>query len=88
MSLKIDRVSKSFDGRSPVLGDISVSVEDGEFLALLGPSGSGKTTLLNIISGLTAPDSTMLRPTLTALALSTAFTLIRVEPCNTVSTHT
>ena len=57
MSLKIDRVSKSFDGRSPVLGDVSLSVEDGEFLALLGPSGSGKTTLLNIISGLTAPDS-------------------------------
>ena len=57
MSLKIDRVSKSFDGRSPVLGDVSLSDEDGEFLALLGPSGSGKTTLLNIISGLTAPDS-------------------------------
>ena len=61
MSLKIDRVSKSFDGRSPVLGDVSLSVEDGEFLALLGPSGSGKTTLLNIISGLTAPDSGRLR---------------------------
>ncbi|MCK5934625.1 MAG: ATP-binding cassette domain-containing protein [Fulvimarina manganoxydans] len=56
MSLEIDRVSKSFDGKSAVLGDVSLSVEDGEFLALLGPSGSGKTTLLSIISGLTAPD--------------------------------
>lgn len=39
------------------LKDISLSVAEGEFIAILGPSGSGKSTLLNIIGGLDIPDS-------------------------------
>ncbi len=37
------------------LKDIELTIEEGEFTALVGPSGSGKTTLLNIIGGLDAP---------------------------------
>ena len=39
-----------------VLDGLSVSVTDGEFLALMGPSGSGKSTLLNMVGGIDRPD--------------------------------
>ncbi|MBI1997912.1 MAG: sn-glycerol-3-phosphate ABC transporter ATP-binding protein UgpC [Deltaproteobacteria bacterium] len=55
-SLSVEKVSKSF-GRTPVLGEISFTVADGEFCVLLGPSGCGKTTLLRIVAGLETASS-------------------------------
>jgi multiple sugar transport system ATP-binding protein len=52
----IDGVRKAF-GATLALESVSLSVADGEFLALLGPSGCGKTTLLRIIAGLETQTS-------------------------------
>ena len=54
--LSLSNVSKGF-GENPVLRDISMSVSEGEFVAILGFSGTGKTTLINLISGLESPDT-------------------------------
>ncbi|MEG2892221.1 MAG: ABC transporter ATP-binding protein SaoA [Clostridium sp.] len=54
MKVSINNISKSFkNGKkiSPVLENINLTINEGEFVTLLGPSGCGKTTLLTIIAG-------------------------------------
>lgn len=60
MALEIDRVTKRF-GAFPAVREVSLIVNQGEFMALLGPSGSGKTTLLRSIGGLDLPEEGALR---------------------------
>src|SRR5690349_15340132 len=55
-NLQVREITKSF-GAVSVLRDISLDVQDGEFLTLLGPSGCGKSTLLRIIAGLEQPST-------------------------------
>ena len=45
----------------PVLQDISLNIERGDFISLMGPSGSGKSTLLNLIAGIDKPTGGSLR---------------------------
>ncbi|MEX0282456.1 MAG: ABC transporter ATP-binding protein [Arenibacterium sp.] len=54
--LTFENVSKSY-GDTPVLKDINLEVQEGEFLVLLGFSGTGKTTLINMMAGLDTPTS-------------------------------
>ncbi len=56
MTLELRNIRKAF-GDTPVLDDISLSLEAREFVAFLGPSGSGKSTLLRIIAGLESADA-------------------------------
>ena len=55
-SLELKGVRKAF-GATPILEDVSLTLEQREFIAFLGPSGSGKSTLLRIIAGLERADS-------------------------------
>jgi multiple sugar transport system ATP-binding protein len=51
-SVTFDRVTKLYDNEVRAVGDLSLEVEDGEFMVLVGPSGCGKTTALRMVAGL------------------------------------
>jgi NitT/TauT family transport system ATP-binding protein len=62
--LRLEHVTKRFGlgarrgdgGGVPVLGDVSFTLSEGEFVSLIGPSGCGKTTVLNLVAGLDEPS--------------------------------
>lgn len=51
----VDNVTFAYDDQ-PAVRDISLTIEEGDFLGLIGPNGSGKTTLLHLMLGLLTPD--------------------------------
>jgi nitrate/nitrite transport system ATP-binding protein len=54
--LQLSNASKSFSG-VPVLRNINLTVEEGDFVSIIGYSGTGKSTLINLIAGLLKPDT-------------------------------
>ncbi|MBS3951775.1 MAG: ABC transporter ATP-binding protein [Methylomicrobium sp.] len=58
-AIQLKQIAKSYgegQNKTSVLKDINLSIEDGEFIAIVGFSGSGKTTLISMIAGLIHPD--------------------------------
>ena len=53
--IRLDNISKSY-GDNEVLDELTLTVEENQFVTLLGPSGCGKTTTLRIIGGFEKPD--------------------------------
>jgi spermidine/putrescine transport system ATP-binding protein len=58
--VEIIGVSKKF-GKTTALSEVNLTIEEGQFFALVGPSGSGKTTLLHILGGFVEPSSGQVR---------------------------
>lgn len=56
LGVRVANVNLSY-GSNPILKNVHVDIEPGEFFAFLGPSGSGKTTLLRVIAGFSKADS-------------------------------
>ncbi|QCK85559.1 ABC transporter ATP-binding protein [Phreatobacter aquaticus] len=56
-SIRLDAVSKSYDGQSLAVDAVTLDIQPGEFFSLLGPSGCGKTTTLRMIAGFETVDA-------------------------------
>lgn len=55
--VKLEHVSKSYDGKTLAVDDLSLEIQDGEIFGLLGHNGAGKTTALKMLTGILPPDS-------------------------------
>src|SRR5215472_15524523 len=56
-TIRLENVTKTFDGRVVTVDGVTLDIAAGEFFSLLGPSGCGKTTSLRMIAGFELPDS-------------------------------
>ncbi|MVW78688.1 ABC transporter ATP-binding protein [Bordetella sp. 02P26C-1] len=62
--IEISEVGKAYQGRAGMvhaIGNVSLSIAEGEFVSIVGPSGCGKSTLLNMIAGFLAPTTGTIR---------------------------
>jgi ABC-2 type transport system ATP-binding protein len=57
IAIEVKGLTKSFDGKQPVVKDLSMQVRRGQIYGFLGPNGSGKTTTIRMLCGLLTPDS-------------------------------
>src|SRR5947208_15821997 len=57
LALRLEKVSFAYGHAPPVLRDVDLEVERGEFVAIAGPNGGGKTTLVRLVVGLEEPTS-------------------------------
>ena len=57
VALRLEGVRRVFDNHLVVIEGFNLSIDAGEFLAVLGPSGCGKSTLLRLIARLSPPDA-------------------------------
>jgi zinc transport system ATP-binding protein len=56
LAVELERVGFAYPGGPPVLQEVNLRIEQGEFVAVAGPNGSGKTTLLRVMLGLERPQ--------------------------------
>lgn len=59
--VNVDKIYNDSEVKVTALSNINLSIEKGEFIAIVGPSGSGKTTLLNLLGGLDSPTNGKIR---------------------------
>ena len=62
--IELKNVAKSYkrgEETLPIFSDLTLTIPQGDFVAVMGPSGSGKTTLLNVLGGLDRPSSGAIR---------------------------
>ncbi|MDN3506991.1 MAG: ATP-binding cassette domain-containing protein [Simkaniaceae bacterium] len=57
MTLSVENLFFSYEKQTPILEDVSFSVEKGKFIGFFGPNGGGKTTLLKLLLGLQSPSN-------------------------------
>ena len=57
IAINVDRVSLRFGQEEPLFSDLSLQIDQGEFVAIIGPNGSGKTSFVKMLLGLLSPTS-------------------------------